>query len=354
MRIQLRPTHRPEVLLGAAKAKLYVHKRLIAVLCFCFSLFLLLYGKTIFHVTREFVIHSNFNFNLCKRFHHISYAENVRSSVPKVIHQIFLNASEDHIEFFRQNIQNMDSWQRMNPDFMYILWNESMVVGLINKSYPSVLHLYERYKDVWIARMDIARYVVVHHMGGAYADIDLECKRPIGELYQEIGDRKVALNYSYEPFGIANNFFVASRNHEFLAHVIDGLAEADVLYFTPYINLMFRTGPMYLLGRYLNYIHKEDIFIMQTSQVYVVVDQSDHSWHGLDGLFIRFVWTSVNAIHLLSILVILVFMVRIHSLLTVRREIVSNIRQYPNTNKCVRQYHPSQLSMSTIIEDEPL
>ncbi|XP_052788019.1 uncharacterized protein LOC128222887 [Mya arenaria] len=349
MRISLRPNHRPEVLIGAARATLYIHKRLVLVLSILFGIFMIVYGKTLFHITKEFITHSNFNFNLCKRFHQTTHAETRQSSIPKVIHQVFLNASDDSEGYFELYKPYRESWRRMNPGYRYILWNETMVVNLINTSYPSVMPLYKRYKNIWLARADIARYVVVHFMGGVYADIDIECKRPMDLLLQEIGEKKVALNYSYNPFGIANDFFISSKHHEFMAHVIDGLAEADVLYFTPYINTMFRTGPMYLLGRYLNYIHQDDIFILQKSQVYISNDNKDTSVHGIDGRIIHIIWASIDSLQLISVIVMIVFIVRLNKLLSVRKKLIhkskSSVYLYENYSK---------LSMSPIMEEEPL
>lgn len=323
MRLSFRPRHHPKVLLRSAIGLLYQHKRitsLVSVLCL---IFFVVYAKTIFHVTKEFVVHSNFNFKLCKRFHQMTHVEN-HSKVPKIIHQVFLNASENSMEFFQRYESYRQSWKQMNPDFQYILWNEEKIEKVINISYPSIMPLYKRYKDIWIARSDIARYVVVHYMGGVYADIDLECTRSMTDLYKELGEKTVALNYTYKPFGIANDFFLASKNHEFMAHVIDGLPEADVLYFTPYLNTMFRTGPMYMLGRYLNYIHQEDIYFLQDSQLYTSGKNRDDSWHGhgIDGYFITVVMTSVDSLQLISVILLIVFIVRLNNLFRVRKSLV--------------------------------
>lgn len=235
----------------------------------------------------------------------------------------------------------------MNPDFKYILWNEPQIIDVINKSYPSIMPLYKRYRDVWIARSDIARYVVVHYMGGVYADIDLECTRSLNDLYREIGEKSVALNYSYSPFGIANDFFLASRNHEFMAHVIDGLPEADVLYFTPYLNTIFRTGPMYMLGRYLNYIHQQDIYFLQNSQLYTSGKNRDDSWHGhgVDGYVISVLYNGLDSLQLISVIFLIVCIVRLTNLLKVRRSLVKK------SKSSVRLFDKRAISLPRLEEE---
>lgn len=327
MKIRLKSSHHPSVLFQAAKQKLKNHSKLVFGISFLFAIFLLFYGKTIFHVTGEFLTHSNFNFNLCKRFHQMTHVETRQSVIPKIIHQVFLNVSTNRVEFFDKYESYRQTWREMNPDFRYILWNESMIDDLINKSYPSIGPLYKRYHNVWQARADIARYVVVHNMGGVYADIDIACKKGMNALYTEIGEKRVALNYTYNPFGIANDFFVASKNHEFMAHVLDGLQAADVLYFTPFLNSMFRTGPMYMLGRYLNYPHQEDIYFLQSSQLYISSENQDRSWHGFDGYVIAVIWNGVDSLQIISIVLLIVFIVRLNKLIKVRSKLIQKSRR---------------------------
>ena len=38
--------------------------------------------------------------------------------------------------------------------------------------------LYRRYPEM-IQRVDAARYMLLHHFGGLYADFDVECVRPL-------------------------------------------------------------------------------------------------------------------------------------------------------------------------------
>lgn len=221
-----------------------------------------------------------------------------------------------------------------------------MIDTLINKSYPSIFPLYQRYHGIWQARADIARYLVVHYMGGIYADIDLMCKKSMNDLYREIGDRRVALNYSYNPFGIANDFFIASKNHEFMAHVLDGLQDADVIYFTPFLNTVFRTGPMYMLGRYLNYPHQEDIYFLQSSQLYVASEHQRPSWYGIDGYVIAIIWNGVDSLQVISVILLIVFIVRLNKLIRIRRKLVLKSRK--------RVQFFDRNAILPIMEEEPL
>lgn len=276
----------------------------------------------------------------------MTHAETRQSEIPKIIHQVFLNVSRNKLEFFQKYEPYRKSWRTKNPDFKYILWNSTMVEHLINTSYPSITALYLRYENIWQARADIARYIVLHYMGGVYADIDIECRRSMSELYREIGDKKVALNYTYDPFGIANDFFVVSRNHEFMAHVIDGLQEADVFYFTPFVNTMFRTGPMYMLGRYLNYPHKEDVYFLQRAQLYISSENHEKSWHGIDGFLIAIIWSGVDSLQLISIILLIVFIVKLNKLIRIRRKIIRK------SNKSVKFFQNA--SITPIIEEESI
>lgn len=320
-----------------SRAKIMKQNKLVLASVAIGIFFVIFYSKTVVHVVKEFYSHNNFNIKLCNRFHSIT-EERTNEQIPKLIHQIFFNLSDNRVEFWKKFRPYQQTWIQKNPDHQYILWNASMIEELLNKSYPSVKPLYNRYQSNWVVRADIARYLVVHHMGGVYADLDVMCKRSMNELYHQKGDKSVVLNYTLNPFGISNDFFMAAKNHEFMAHVIDGLEEADVFYLTPYVNTMFRTGPMFMLGRYLNYPHQEDIYLIPQASIHAFIDSTIHgqSWYNVDGQFIAIVWNGVSPIQVLSLILMIVFIVRLCKLIRIRRNLIK--RSY----RQVRFYQPHQ------------
>ena len=298
------------------------HKKISGIIGLIFVYLVFCYSRTVLHVTKEFLLHGNFNIKICKHFHHSFYDDSTPPvQIPKIIHQIFFNLSDNRIEFMKKYQPYQQTWKDLNPDHQYILWNATMIDKLVNESYQEIKPIYEKYKHKWVVRADIARYLVVHQMGGVYADMDVMCKRSMNDLYKQIGTKSVVLNYTYNPVGISNDFFAAGAKHEFMEHVIDGLEEADVLYLTPYINTMFRTGPMFMLGRYLNYPHPNDIYLIPQTSIHTFIDSSDHgqSWYSFDGMFIAVVWNGVSPLQLISVILMVIFIYRLNKLIKIRK-----------------------------------
>lgn len=316
--------------LNVGRTKFMNQSKLTILLEIILAIFLIFYSKTLLHVTKEFFIHKNFNIKLCRRFHQHeeAFAEKAPSEIPKIIHQVFFNLSDNRIEFMKKFKPYQQTWIEKNPDHQYILWNATMIDELINKSYPHVAPIYNRYRAHWVVRADIARYLVVHHMGGVYADLDVLCKRSMNDLYSKIGDKSVVLNYTYNPIGISNDFFIAAKNSEFMEHVIDGLEQADLIYLTPYVNTMFRTGPMFMLGRYLNYPHKDEhIYLIPQSSIYIDSSTHGRSWYEFDGQVIAIFWDGVSPVQILSIILLIYFIVRLNKLIKVRRTLLRQTKR---------------------------
>lgn len=73
-----------------------------------------------------------------------------------------------------------ESWRRW-PGAALQLWTDADNRDLVASFYPELLASYDAYPRP-IARADLARYCLLDHFGGLYADLDCECLRPFPEL----------------------------------------------------------------------------------------------------------------------------------------------------------------------------
>lgn len=89
--------------------------------------------------------------------------------IPKVIHQVMFNTS---IPKPYQDAR--EKCKQINKDFVNVLWNKTMVDNLVHTHYPFLKELFYGY-DVWVKRADVARYLIIHHHGGIYIDMDTNC-----------------------------------------------------------------------------------------------------------------------------------------------------------------------------------
>jgi mannosyltransferase OCH1-like enzyme len=96
-------------------------------------------------------------------------------SIPKIVFQTWKT---------RQPPTNFTYWstsfQRLNPDFQHVLWDDADNREFIASDYPWFLTFYDSYPRE-IFRADIVRFFFLYRFGGLYADLDTECLRPLGQ-----------------------------------------------------------------------------------------------------------------------------------------------------------------------------
>ena len=96
--------------------------------------------------------------------------------IPKIIHQTWKTAQ---VPAKWQAWQA--SWQRFHPEWRYMLWTDADNRRFIEEHYPDFIATYDAY-SYNIQRADAIRYFILHHFGGLYVDLDIECLRPVDDL----------------------------------------------------------------------------------------------------------------------------------------------------------------------------
>lgn len=93
------------------------------------------------------------------------------------VHQIWLSFNNGRTP---SNIHEMciNAWKSMYPS--YKLWQNEDALSLIRNSYPMFLPLFEDTTLKYpIIKCDVLRLIILYHLGGIYADIDIYPLRPI-------------------------------------------------------------------------------------------------------------------------------------------------------------------------------
>uniref|UniRef100_A0A1I8HQ23 Glycosyl transferase n=1 Tax=Macrostomum lignano TaxID=282301 RepID=A0A1I8HQ23_9PLAT len=145
------------------------------------------------------------------------------SSVPKILHQVF--ASE---RVYANYLPFVNSCLSRNPDWQYYLWTDKTAEKLIVDRYPEFLAKYKQYTDN-LEKADSIRYIVLHHMGGIYLDMDVECIRPFFPALEGIQafldqERPEQTNIGLaQRYSAMNSAMGARPGHPFFRHVIDQL-----------------------------------------------------------------------------------------------------------------------------------
>jgi mannosyltransferase OCH1-like enzyme len=97
--------------------------------------------------------------------------------IPKLIHQIY--GLKDPGPVPKNLADCKQTWIQQNPDWSYKLWNREDIEDLLH-GYPKWQTAFHRL-DHWVEQCDFARYVIVYHYGGVYADLDTVCQTPAKE-----------------------------------------------------------------------------------------------------------------------------------------------------------------------------
>lgn len=96
--------------------------------------------------------------------------------IPRIIHQTYKTRQVPaKVRVY------MRTWHDANPGWEVRFYDDQDCLEFVKREFPEYLEPYRRLrKDV--ERTDFFRYMVVLRHGGAYADIDTECRRPLDEV----------------------------------------------------------------------------------------------------------------------------------------------------------------------------
>ncbi len=191
-----------------------------------------------------------------------------KTEIPKIFHQSW---KDIHVPDRYKDWET--SCMDLHVDYDYLLWTDVDNRLLVAKEYPWLLYTYDRLRS-GIQRADFVRYVYLHHFGGIYADLDVECLKNSDEL---IKNRIVVLGVLGDDYdfihNIPNAILASKKGHPFwlfllnrismLLHQNDG-TEAT-------------TGPIILRDAYRLFIkyekYKNDFYVASPGELYGV------DWH---------------------------------------------------------------------------
>ncbi|KAE9041443.1 hypothetical protein PR003_g6888 [Phytophthora rubi] len=134
--------------------------------------------------------------------------------------------------FFRsaEGGATLGSWLEFNPTWTYLFWTDEDNLELFERLYPKYLHVAKSVQKVALA--DMARYALLHSVGGLYIDADFECLKPFEELHR---DNRLFL--STEPLAhsvllegatsaaLCNALMASVAGHPFWLHVLDNIKD---------------------------------------------------------------------------------------------------------------------------------
>ncbi|GAB9467845.1 hypothetical protein Gpo141_00005180 [Globisporangium polare] len=101
------------------------------------------------------------------------------TGIPRIIHQSWKSSSAIPKRFGPW----MRSWTSAHPTWTYVFWTDADNLALFETLYPQYLHVAKGVGKIGLA--DMARYALLHSVGGLYVDADFECIRPFDKLLRD-------------------------------------------------------------------------------------------------------------------------------------------------------------------------
>ncbi len=144
-----------------------------------------------------------------------------RARIPKLIHQSWRDGG------FPKGLFNW-RWQQgivdLNPGWRLVKWTDQSSRELIATEYSWFLPTYDAYPS-YIQRSDAARYFILYHHGGVYADLDIECSKPFGPV---LSDHRAVFSYKQGTNmsrGLVNALFASEAKHPLWKTVFNMLTD---------------------------------------------------------------------------------------------------------------------------------
>ncbi|PAA61507.1 hypothetical protein BOX15_Mlig011810g1 [Macrostomum lignano] len=112
----------------------------------------------------------------CRRHYENHMSASDTLPIPKIRHILWRN--EFISDYFAQQVK---SWQRIHPDWTYVLWRDQDLEPFVAANFPELLDKFRSLK-LKIMRIDMIRYMLLLKFGGVYADLDYKLVRSLDEF----------------------------------------------------------------------------------------------------------------------------------------------------------------------------
>lgn len=179
--------------------------------------------------------------------------------IPRILHQTW---KTDRIP--EAYLAWGESWDRHNPGWTRMFWNDRMLVEFVAAYYPDFLKTFCGYRS-GVMRADAARYLLLHHFGGVYADIDCECVASFEPILPE--DRVVLckepsqhfdfnMQFRRLPYILFNGTMASPPGHPFWLHLLSRLELSRDAQ-----EVIDATGPCILTSSQLTYPDQDGLVI---------------------------------------------------------------------------------------------
>jgi mannosyltransferase OCH1-like enzyme len=121
----------------------------------------------------------------------LKYQKPIQGTTTLIPKKIWQTWKTDPLHFEQRDSLSAKSWSEKNPSYRYEVLTDDNALDYVKWHYgphgfnrPDIVKLYEEL-NVTIVKADLLRYLIIYAEGGVYADIDVECLRPVNKFIPE-------------------------------------------------------------------------------------------------------------------------------------------------------------------------
>lgn len=169
--------------------------------------------------------------------------------IPRIVHVTY-KSREELPEEWKYSLKQ---WQAMNPHWEVRFWSDQDIADFVHEQYPEMEAMHQSYKYM-IQRVDSVRYMILHHFGGVYSDMDIYPATSLDKLLEqwEEGNKNVLLAETFN-MGTTNAFMAAAPQSNFMKCVIENLPNYQTMRVNHILQwqhweVLSSAGPTFLWG----------------------------------------------------------------------------------------------------------
>ncbi|OAG12738.1 alpha-1,6-mannosyltransferase Och1 [Paraphaeosphaeria sporulosa] len=121
----------------------------------------------------------------------LKYQQPLQVSTTTIPKKIWQTWKQGPLTFEQRDSDTAKTWPAKNPNYRYEVLTDDNALEYVEEHYgvngfnrPDIIDLY-RELNITIIRADLLRYLIMYAEGGVYADIDVECLRPVQRFIPE-------------------------------------------------------------------------------------------------------------------------------------------------------------------------
>ena len=176
----------------------------------------------------------------------------MNNKIPKTIHQIWMQGEKNITPDKKENIKNI---KNLHTGWIYILWDETMIVGLLNrdkellKKYYNFIYLHQK--------VDFAKILILYYFGGIYIDFDCILLKNLDPLFIEYKEYDLIVSYLSDKISYISNYITCSKfsqcinngiiiskkNKDICNYLLDNFKTDCSYYDTKFMCITNTTGP---------------------------------------------------------------------------------------------------------------